>query len=212
MIRTPCGNDRYYRGMPVKAGAALDPDATRARVLDVAARLFYERSLSSVGIREVASASSASQLTIYRYFGSKEGLAAAVARERSDRVHAWLQRRLDGVPAGPDRVITLFDLLIDWFGERGFRGCAVVNYATDNRGGGTEHEITRGHLTRYRALLERLLAEAGISDPAPLARQLLLLIEGVTVVSLIDGDAAAGADARAAAQALLAAARNAGPV
>jgi len=192
--------------MPVKAGTALDPEATRARVLDVAARLFYERSLPSVGIREIATASADSQLTIYRYFGSKEGLAAAVGRERSDRIHAWLLAGLDGLPAGKDRIAALFDLLIQWFAEQGFRGCAVINYATDTRGEATAREIAHAHLARYRQLLERLSAEAGVREPDSLARQLLLLIEGATVVTQIDGDGGAGLDARAAAEALLAAA------
>ncbi|WP_024804224.1 TetR/AcrR family transcriptional regulator [Nocardia sp. BMG51109] len=189
--------------MPVTAGSTMDPDATRARVLDAAARLFYERSLAAVGMREVATASNASPLTIYRYFESKEGLAAAVVRERSDRIHAWLEAGLADIPAGRERVLALFDLLTRWFAEQGFRGCAVINYAADSRGGQTVHEITRRHLARYRQLLERLLTEAGVSAPGPPARQLLLLIEGATVVTQIDGDGAAGADARAAAEALL---------
>ncbi|MBB5915140.1 AcrR family transcriptional regulator [Nocardia transvalensis] len=194
--------------MPVGSGSAIDPDATRARVLDAAARLFYERSLAAVGMREIAAACNASQLTIYRYFDSKEGLAAAVVRERSDRTHAWLLAGLADVPAGRDRVVALFDLLALWFSDQGFHGCAVVNYAADSRGGQTVHEITRRHLARYRRLLERLLTEAGVTAPAPLARQLLLLIEGATVVTQIDGAGAAGADARAAAETLLDAALN----
>lgn len=189
--------------MPVRAGATIDPDATRARVLDVAARLFYERSLAAVGMREIASAANASPLTIYRYFESKEGLAEAVVRERSDRIHAWLAAGLTGVPAGRARVVALFDLLTRWFAEQGFHGCAVVNYAADSRGGPSARDITRGHLARYRKLLEQLLSEAGVRDPAPVARQLLLLVEGATVVTQIDGDGGAGADARAAAEILL---------
>ena len=190
--------------MPVQAGATIDPRATRARVLDAAARLFYDRSLAAVGMREIATASNASQLTIYRYFESKEGLAAAVARERSDRIHAWLLQSLAPLDPGPTRVLALFDLLTRWFAEQGFRGCAVINYAADSRGGLSAHEVTRGHLARYRDLLERLLIEAGVPEPVPLARQLLLLIEGATVVTQIDGDGAAGADASRAAETLLA--------
>ncbi|WP_067675207.1 TetR/AcrR family transcriptional regulator [Nocardia miyunensis] len=189
--------------MPVKAGETIDPDATRARVLDVAARLFYERSLAAVGMREIATAANASPLTIYRYFESKEGLAEAVVRERSDRVHAWLAAGLAEVPAGRARVTALFDLLTRWFAEQGFRGCAVVNYAADSRGGDSARDITRGHLMRYRKLLQQLLTEAGVADPAPVARQLLLLVEGATVVTQIDGDGVAGADARVAAETLL---------
>ncbi|MCM6773153.1 TetR/AcrR family transcriptional regulator [Nocardia sp. CDC159] len=189
--------------MPVGPGATIDPEATRARVLDAAARLFYERSLTAVGMREIATASNASPLTIYRYFESKEGLAAAVVRERSDRIHAWLRAGLAEAPAGRGRVLALFDLLARWFAEQGFHGCPVLNYVADSRGGQSARDLTRQHLARYRQLLEQLLREAGVAAPPPLARQLLLLIEGAVVVTQIDGDGTAAADARAAAAALL---------
>ncbi len=189
--------------MPVRAGETIDPEATRARVLEVASRLFYERSLAAVGMREIATAANASQLTIYRHFESKEGLAAAVVRERSDRTHAWLAKELQVVPAGRARVVALFDLLTSSFATQRYGGCPVGNYAVDSRGGSSAREVTRGHLQRYRDLLERLLAEAGVPVPAPLARQLLLLIEGATVIAQIDGDGACCTDARVAAEALL---------
>ncbi len=189
--------------MPVKAGATIDPDATRARVLEAAARLFYERSLAAVGMREVATESNASQLTIYRYFGSKEGLAEAVVRARSDRTHAWLREQLAELPPGRERVLAVFDLLTRWYAERNYRGCPVINYTADSRGGPTASDVTRGHLQRYRDLMRELLTEAGVRQPDPLIGQMLLLVEGSSVVTQIDGSADCGADARAAAATLL---------
>jgi hypothetical protein len=81
---------------------------------------------------------------------------------------------------------------------------AVLNTVTGTRGEDTAvREIARAHLGRYRDLLTERLTEAGVADPAPVARQLLLLIEGVTMVTTIDRDDTAGADARAAATALI---------
>jgi hypothetical protein len=96
----------------------------------------------------------------------------------------------------------VFDLLLRWFAEPGYHGCAVVNTVTDTRADPRVATIARRHLTRYRGLLERRLREAGVPDAAGLARQLLLLIEGASVVSAIDGTPDAAADARAAAERL----------
>lgn len=190
--------------MPVKPGTALDPRATRSRVLTVATRLFYERGVHAVGVNDIASRATASKLTIYRHFGSKEGLVEAVLAERSDDIHRWLTARVDSAAPGRDRVVALFDALTGWYTELGFRGCAVVNAATDHRAGSTRiTELARAHLARYRGMLEAHLRDAGLADPAPLARQLLVLIEGATVVALIDGDPRVGRDARAAALTLL---------
>jgi AcrR family transcriptional regulator len=196
--------------MPVPKGTSIDPAATRARILDAATDLFYQRGIHAVGVNDVAAAAGASKLSLYRYFASKQELVAAVLAERSRRVHDWLSRETRDAPRGPDRVLAIFDLLADWYARAQFRGCAVVNTATDSRGDQdvTVIELSRAHLQRYRDLLEDRLAEIEPppADPAQLARQLLVLIEGATTIAAIDGPDQVGADARAAAAALIAAA------
>jgi AcrR family transcriptional regulator len=190
--------------MPVPRGSSLDPAATRAKVLDAAAGLFYERGVNGVGVNEIAARAGASKLSIYRYFQSKEQLVASMLAAHSDRIHEWLRRRTNDAPPGRGRVLAIFDLLMTWFAEQNYHGCTVMNTVIDTRGEqAAVREIARAHLGRYRALLAERLAEAGVAEPAPVARQLLLLIEGVTMVTTIDGDSSAGADARAAAGALV---------
>jgi AcrR family transcriptional regulator len=192
--------------VPMLKGARVDQAATRARILDTATGLFYERGVHAVGVNEITAAAGASKLSLYRYFPSKQALVEAMLAERSDRVHAWLQRSTADAPPGRPRVLAVFDLLIGWFAQPGYRGCVVVNGATDTRGDTSTATIARRHLARYRALLEDRLRDLAVADPAGLARQLLLLIEGATTVTAIDGDTAAGHDARTAADALLSAA------
>jgi AcrR family transcriptional regulator len=177
--------------------------ATRDRILEIAKELFYERGVHAVGVNEIAARARASKLSLYRYFPSKAELVTAMLAEHSDRIHAWLERETAGAPPGPARVLSVFDLLLRWFAEAGYHGCAVVNTVTDTRADPRVAAIARRHLTRYRGLLERRLREAEVPDAAGLARQLLLLIEGASVVSAIDGTPDAGADARAAAERLL---------
>lgn len=196
--------------MPVPKGAFIDPAATRARILNAATELFYQRGIHAVGVSEVAAAAGASKLSLYRYFSSKKELAVAVLAARSRRVHDWISRETCDAASGVDRVLAVFDLLADWYSQPEFRGCAIVNAANDSRGDrdATVTTLAREHLRRYRDLLEVRLAEIAPppADPALLARQLLLLIEGATIIAAIDGPADAGADAHAAAAALIAAA------
>jgi AcrR family transcriptional regulator len=194
--------------MPVAKGAELDPAATRARLLDAAIELFHQRGVHAVGVNEVARAAGSSKLSLYRYFPSKQHLVAAVLSERSDRIHDWLRRETANAPAGPDRVLALFDLLMSWYAQPGYRGCAIINTATDTRGDNDPNtaQLARRHLHRYRQLLTERLTEAGLDRPhaSRTARQLLLLIEGATIVTAIDGPSAtAGADARATAELIL---------
>jgi AcrR family transcriptional regulator len=190
------------------APAAFD-SPTRARILEVARNLFYQRGVHAVGVNEITARAHASKLSLYRYFPSKQDLVAAMLAEHSDRIHAWLERETAEAPPGPARVLSVFDVLLHWFAEPGYRGCAVINTVTDTRADPRTAAIARRHLVRYLGLLERRLREAGLPeqaggpDPGALARQLLLLIEGASVVSTIEGTPGAGADARAAAQRLL---------
>jgi AcrR family transcriptional regulator len=190
--------------MPVKAGEQLDPEATKARILDVASQVFYERGVHAAGIQEIASRAAASKLTIYHYFDSKEGLVRAVVQARSDRIHEWIEREIRDVAPGRERILALFDLLADWFQREDFRGCAVMNAVVDTRGdAGSARELAREHLVRYLVLLRRCLVEAGVAEPTVLARQLLVLIEGATVINAVEADRRFGADTRKIVELLL---------
>ncbi|MGZ8178387.1 TetR/AcrR family transcriptional regulator [Williamsia sp. SKLECPSW1] len=177
--------------------------ATRARILAVASELFYDKGVHAVGVNEIAATARASKLSIYRYFPSKENLVESMLRDHSDRIHEWLARETASAPPGSERVLALFDLLLRWFAEPGYSGCAVVNTVTDTRADPAVAAIARRHLARYRELLTGMLVEAGAAYPDRTARQLLLLVEGASVVATIDADTQSGRDAREAAALLI---------
>ena len=201
--------------MPVSAGTPLDPAVTRAKVLDAATELFYARGIHTVGVDEIARTAGTSKLSLYRHFGSKDLLVDAVMTARSDRVHAWLATKvqhLDDSPSG--RLLAIFDAICEWYAEPGFRGCAIVNAATDTRGDQRASTVTlsRHHLARYQEMFETELAAMGVDDPANLARQLLVLLEGATTIAAIEGTPDAGNHARHMAETLLSSATPTPPV
>ena len=188
-------------------GTSLDPARTREAILASATRLLYERGLDGIGVAELCAAVGASKETLYRHFGSKDGLVDAVLAARSERVTRWLADAAEA--AGPDpaaQLAAVFDALGNWYAEPGFRGCAIVNAATQHHGDPARAVAVR-HLDRYLDLLTRIAQRAGAADPSGLARQLLILIEGATVVADHHETGAAAAEyAKQAALALLAAA------
>lgn len=195
--------------MPVQPGESIDPEATRNRVLETAEELFYLKGITAVGIAEIAEAAGASKASLYKNFGSKEGLVEATLRQRSERVARWLHDGVATYPPGIDRVLAVFDLLAEWFRERRFRGCAMVSAAAEARAAETAPtRLARVHLQTYRDLLERCLDETGVKHAHGLARQLLMLVEGATVISAIDADPSPAVEAREAAEALVVAATS----
>ncbi|MEV0643867.1 TetR/AcrR family transcriptional regulator [Phytomonospora sp. NPDC050363] len=191
--------------MPVAKGTSLDPVRTRESMLAAATVLLYERGLDGVGVSELCKAVGASKETLYRHFGSKEGLVAAVLQARSDRVIRWITEAAEA--AGPEpraRLAAVFDALGGWYAEPGFRGCAIVNAATQHHHD-PARTVASAHLGRYLELLSGIAADAGSTRPERLGRQLLILLEGATVVAdHHDPDGTTAADAKAAALALLA--------
>ncbi|GAA0402112.1 TetR/AcrR family transcriptional regulator [Microbispora corallina] len=189
--------------MPVPTGSSLDPDRTRAAILRTAEGVLYARGLDGVGIAELCATAGISKETLYRHFGSKDELVRCVLEARSDRVTHWLARA--AADAGDDpaaQLAAVFDALGRWFDEPGFRGCAIVNAATQHHTAPAS-TIAARHLGRYLDLLTSIATRAGAADPAALGRRLLLLLEGATVVAdHLEGPGAA-ADAREAALALL---------
>jgi AcrR family transcriptional regulator len=191
--------------MPVKAGERLDPEATKARILKAAAEVFGRRGIHATGINEVVEAAGASKLTVYKNFGSKEGLVEAVLTDRTQRVRAWHAEAVEQAGGNArERVLAVFDLVASWYAEAGFRGCAMMNAATEDRGhDGAPRRLARDHLGFYRDLFQRLLTDAGARDPAATARQLVVVLEGATLVSAIDQDPGLGAEARVIVETLL---------
>ncbi|GAA1578619.1 TetR/AcrR family transcriptional regulator [Dactylosporangium maewongense] len=189
--------------MPVAKGSSLDPARTRAAIRIAATDLLYERGLDGIGVAELCAAMEVSKETLYRHFGSKDGLIQAVLESRSDRVTRWLREAAEA--AGDDPVAQLtavFDALDRWYAEPTFRGCAILNAAAQRHSDPATSVASR-HLAQRLDLLTSIASRAGAPDPATLGRQLLMLVIGATTVANHHARARAAADARQAALALL---------
>jgi AcrR family transcriptional regulator len=167
--------------MPVPKGATLDPSRTRDAIVSAATDLLYQRGLDGVGVAELCRELGVSKETLYRHFGSKDGLIQAILERRSDRVIRWLTEAVAAAgddPAG--QLAALFDALGSWYDEPRFRGCAIMNAASQHHADPVRPVAAR-HLDRYLSLLNDITTRAGAADPRALARQLLMLVEGATV-------------------------------
>ncbi|NUO97359.1 MAG: TetR/AcrR family transcriptional regulator [Nonomuraea sp.] len=192
--------------MPVAKGSTIDPGRTRATILESATAMLYERGLDGIGVAELCTRLGVSKETLYRHFGTKEGLIEAALLQRSERVTRWLAAAVEAAGDDPrDRLAAVFDALQQWYDDPVFRGCAMLNAAAQHHVE-TVRALTARHLDGYLRLLTGIAARAGAPDPEILGRQLLMLVEGATVVAAHHDRAAAGAHAREAALTLLSAA------
>lgn len=194
--------------MPVPKGTTIDPGRTRATILDAATAVLYERGLDGVGVAELCALIGVSKETLYRHFGTKDGLVEAMLQARSERVTRWLTEAVAAAGDDPrDQLGAVFDALQTWYDDPVFRGCAMLNAAAQHHVEAVR-AIAARHLDRYLGLLTGIAERAGAADPHLLGRQLLMLVEGATVVAAHHGPAGVGEHARQAALTLLPAARS----
>ncbi|MEV6094935.1 TetR/AcrR family transcriptional regulator [Nocardia sp. NPDC051981] len=176
----------------------------RDRLLEAARELFYREGYS-VSIDTITQHANVAKPTVYAHFSSKDALIDAVLSSASQEWFTELEAELARREGDRlERLLAPFDLLAAHLPDPGYHGCILINSAasllsTDR----PAHHALETHDNAMLTCFEQLATEAGAINPGELARQLLLLYNGVKARGLVDSTGAAAADARAAATALL---------
>lgn len=185
------------------------PVGAAERLLDTAARLFYTRGVSNVGINEIIARAGVARMTLYHHFSSKDALIRAVLERRREERDAWL-RQVDELAEDPtERLLAVFDLFLEWARSPDFRGCPLVA-ATFELGGqlNAARPYAQAHQEATRDYLSRCAAAAGLREPTAVGTQLQMLLEGASVLTLVSGNSEAAALAKNAAASLIVGARD----
>ena len=178
--------------------------ATRARerLLATAEELFYSEGVRAVGVERLLEVSGVGRASFYRHFSGKEDLVLAVLRDRDEQWRAWLER---AVAARGSTPLAIFDVLAERFTSPQFRGCAFINAMIESSDtSGPVYQLATQHKEAVIRYISGLLAEAGHSDPRPLAEQFILLMDGAHVTALRTRSSRPARQAKAIAEALLA--------
>jgi AcrR family transcriptional regulator len=154
----------------------------RQRLL-TAAELFYTEGIRAVGVNRLLEEAKAPIMSLYRHFGSKEGLVEEFLNEKDKRVRALFEREVERIADTPkERILAMFDVLGQVTAESNYRGCTFINVAVEMADPGHPFvDIAVSHKKFVRDTFSRYLAEAGLRETEPLATQLLMLMDGVFV-------------------------------
>jgi len=180
------------------------------RLLEAAARLFYERGIHAVGVDLIAAEAGVTKKTLYDRFGSKEQIVVEYLADRDERWRTFLAQRLDAAdPAPPARVLAVFDASRAWSAENSSKGCSMVNaHAEISDPSHPAHPVITGQKEWMFDLFTTLAGGISPDGAGNLARTLMLLHEGALVAHGLNIFPDPIAHAREQAQALLAAAGN----
>jgi AcrR family transcriptional regulator len=172
---------------------------TRDRILDVAARLFYEHGIHAVGLQQIIDACGCGKNLLYREFASKDDLVVAYL-ERSRQGWTELVDRATRPFVGDAgaQLLAIVRAVAGDVASPDFRGCPFLNtHAEFPDPDHPAHQVCVEHLEAIRGLLGELAEQAGAQDPRLLADRLMLIIDGLYANGAVlrtHGPAAAGVD------------------
>ena len=175
----------------------------RERLLAAAAELFYEEGFNIVGIDRVIERAGVAKASLYDCFGSKEELIRAYLLARQQARQARMTDGLMQYGTPRERLLGVFDVVGKLCAEPTFRGCPFVKAAAESRPGSSVNLVCDDARLWLRDLFVRLATDAGASDPATLAQQLVMLHDGALISAQMDRNPGVVMLARTMAAALL---------
>lgn len=184
---------------------------TRERIVAAANKLFYAEGIRGVSVDAVAAKAGVTKRTLYYHFRSKDDLIAAYLAAR-DQPNLELFKRWFGEAKGalPKKVQAIFDNLARAARHPKWKGCGFLRTSAElaNLPGHPAMKIGAAHKKKFEAWLQGEFETERLSNPALLARQILLLLDGSFAVVLLHRDPGYMEAAGLAAHALINAARR----
>jgi AcrR family transcriptional regulator len=171
----------------------------RERLLAAADELFYTQGVQTVGVDLIAKRAGSSKKSLYAIFGSKEELVLAYLQARQDSLQKHIARELARFDTPRGRLLGIFDIQAELFAAPDYHGCPFVS-ASVGAAVGSPVDVAHGRYRAWvRALLTGLAAQAGVSDPETVGREMHLLYDAANLASNADRDPSAACRARAVA-------------
>jgi AcrR family transcriptional regulator len=158
----------------------------RSRIVETASRLFYAQGYNSTGINQVIKEAEVAKASLYQYFPTKEDLLTEYLKVTATTTNEMLRSVVDKYKTPREKVMGLFDFLLQFTKQTEFKGCNFLNVAA---------EIPVGH-PAVRALIKNQKNQtrslfAGIMKPVgkqQLADELYLLFEAALASSKVYKD------------------------
>jgi AcrR family transcriptional regulator len=157
---------------------------SRQLVLDAAEDLFYWHGITATGVDTIAAKAGIAPTTLYRLFRSKDELVAAYV----DRYAAGYQGWIESITANPqrparERILALFDALLDVTGPENFRGCpflmVLAEYPDPASAAHTSAQAVKAWVRARLHELAHQLPDRDTATADAIADRLALVIEGL---------------------------------
>lgn len=185
--------------------AVVSVPSPQERLIEAATHLFCRYGINSVGVDAIVDAAGTAKTTLYKSFGSKDGLVEAVLEREGRAWRDWFIAEIDG-PGGTarERLARIAPTLKIWFGRDNFYGCPFINAVGESdKADDRMRSLAIAHKKIVLERLSELCREAGFEQPGQVAHALGLVIDGAIVAALVTRDAGVADTAAMACDALI---------
>ncbi len=157
------------------------PDTAGEKIFQAARELFYQQGIRAIGVDAIAAAAGTTKMSLYRNFGSKDRLVAAVIKEQDRLFWEWWDATIAPYAGDPRAQIEClfreFERITSE--DDSCRGCPIANASVEITA--ADHPARLLVVEHHRKMLQRLremAAEMGARDPDQLGDALMLLMGG----------------------------------
>lgn len=160
----------------------------KKKLLDTAARLFFQRGYRAVGVDTIAAEAGIGKMTLYRHFPSKDALIVAYLRESDRDFWQYFETSTAQTASPREKILAFFGALEEYVTSPACYGCPFINLASEYpQADYPGHQIAIEHKRSVLARFLLLAQEAGASHPEELAGALLLLMDGAYMAARMYG-------------------------
>ena len=154
-------------------------------MLKAAEQLFEANGFHATGVEAIASKSGVTKRTLYKHFGSKEGLIEAILRRHQVQMMEQIRSRVAKIDTqGANRLLVCFDLYQEWFSKPYFAGCIFIKTLNEFQHRSEKlFTLATQAKSELRDYLTEIAEEEGTANSELLADQLQLILEGSVVVA-----------------------------
>ena len=164
---------------------------TSERIISAASKLFYGEGIGRVSMDAVAEKAGVTKRTLYYHFKSKDDLIAAYLRGRDQPGLAFFKRWFAETEGGlAEKTRGIFAHLAKTARHPKWKGCGFLRTTAElaNMPGHPAIKVGADHKKKFEEWMQAMFEAGGIKDSLPLAREIMLLLDGSFAVTLLHRD------------------------
>lgn len=159
---------------------------TKKNIENTAARLFYEQGYNSTGINQIIAEAGIAKASLYAHFPSKVDILKKYLQNTSESSIEVLRSIVEQKQTPQEKVLSVFDSLLNFSHETNFNGCQFLNIAAEIPQSNDDIlSIIQGHKDKIRQLFLEILEPINKEN---LADELYILFEGALASSKVFKD------------------------